>query len=127
MLTDGPGGARRRTPPSRTLHRFHAEYAWLSGPEPEADVLIEVEAGRIVSVTPEAPAGDIVALTGIPGANIGETIADVETPEALPTIAITEPTLKMTFGVNSSPFAGREGKYPTSRQLRARSCSIRAS
>ncbi len=69
---------------------------------------------------PEALAGDIVALTGIPAANIGETIADVDTPEALPTIAITEPTLKMSFGVNSSPFAGREGKYPTSRQLRAR-------
>ena len=68
----------------------------------------------------EALAGDIVALTGIPAANIGETIADVDTPEALPTIAITEPTLKMTFGVNSSPFAGREGRYPTSRQLRAR-------
>jgi GTP-binding protein len=69
---------------------------------------------------PEALAGDIVALTGIANANIGETIADVDTPEALPTIAITEPTLKMTFGVNTSPFAGREGKYPTSRQLRAR-------
>jgi len=69
---------------------------------------------------PEAMAGDIVALTGIANANIGETIADVDTPEALPTIAITEPTLKMTFGVNSSPFAGREGKYPTSRQLRTR-------
>jgi GTP-binding protein len=69
---------------------------------------------------PEAHAGDIVALTGIASANIGETIADVDTPEALPTIAITEPTLKMTFGVNASPFAGREGKYPTSRQLRAR-------
>src|SRR6266851_3251323 len=69
---------------------------------------------------PEAEAGDIVALTGIASANIGETIADVDAPEALPTIAITEPTLKMTFGVNSSPFAGREGKYPTSRQLRSR-------
>ncbi len=68
----------------------------------------------------EALAGDIVALTGIADANIGETIADVDTPEALPVIAITEPTLKMTFGVNSSPFAGREGKFPTSRQLRAR-------
>ena len=68
----------------------------------------------------EALAGDIVALTGIPYANIGETIADVDTPEALPTIAITEPTLKMTFGVNSSPFAGREGKFQTSRQLRSR-------
>ena len=69
---------------------------------------------------PEALAGDIVALTGIADANIGETIADVNTPEALPIIAISEPTLKMTFGVNSSPFAGRESKYPTSRQLRAR-------
>jgi GTP-binding protein len=68
----------------------------------------------------EASAGDIVAFTGIPNANIGETIADVDTPEALPTIAITEPTLKMTFGVNSSPFAGREGKFQTSRQLRSR-------
>src|SRR6266487_1051571 len=68
----------------------------------------------------EAIAGDIVALTGIADANIGDTIADVDTPEALPTIAITAPTLKMTFSVNTSPFAGREGKYPTSRQLRAR-------
>src|SRR5437660_1114827 len=68
----------------------------------------------------EALAGDIVALTGIPNANIGETIADIDTPEALPTIAITKPTLKMTFGVNSSPFAGREGKFQTSRQLRSR-------
>jgi GTP-binding protein len=69
---------------------------------------------------PEAIAGDIVALTGIPNVNIGETIADVDYPEALPTIAITEPTLKMTFSVNTSPFAGREGKFVTSRQLRAR-------
>src|SRR5713101_2599011 len=68
----------------------------------------------------KAVAGDIVALTGIADANIGDTIADVDTPEALPTIAITEPTLKMTFSVNTSSFAGREGKYPTSRQLRAR-------
>ncbi len=68
----------------------------------------------------EALAGDIVALTGIADANIGETIADIDSPEALPTITITEPTLKMTFGVNVSPFAGREGKFPTSRQLRAR-------
>jgi GTP-binding protein len=70
--------------------------------------------------TAEALAGDIVAVTGITDANIGETIADVENPEALPTIAISEPTLKMTFGVNTSPFAGREGKFSTSRQLRAR-------
>jgi GTP-binding protein len=69
---------------------------------------------------PEALAGDIVALTGIAEVNIGETLADVNAPEALPSIAITEPTLKMTFSVNTSPFAGREGKFPTSRQLRAR-------
>ncbi len=68
----------------------------------------------------EALAGDIVALTGIANANIGETIADVENPEALPVIAISAPTLKMTFGVNTSPFSGRESKYPTSRQLRSR-------
>jgi GTP-binding protein len=72
-----------------------------------------------VEVT-EAQAGDIIALTGIADANIGETLADVIAPEALPTIAISEPTLKMTFGVNTSPFAGREGKWSTSRQLRAR-------
>jgi GTP-binding protein len=70
--------------------------------------------------TAEALAGDIVAVTGITDANIGETIADAENPEALPTIAISEPTLKMTFGVNTSPFAGREGKFSTSRQIRAR-------
>ena len=69
---------------------------------------------------PEATAGDIVAFTGIADANISETIADAEHPEALPGIAIDEPTLKMTFGVNTSPFAGRDGKYSTSRQLRAR-------
>jgi GTP-binding protein len=68
----------------------------------------------------EATAGDIVALTGIADANISETIADAENPEALPGIDIDEPTLKMTFGVNTSPFAGREGRFSTSRQLRAR-------
>ncbi|GAC1635652.1 MAG: translational GTPase TypA [Ktedonobacteraceae bacterium] len=69
---------------------------------------------------PEALAGDIVALTGIADANIGETVADVDYPEALPLIEISEPTLKMTFGVNTSPLSGRDGKYSTSRKLRAR-------
>ncbi len=68
----------------------------------------------------EASAGDIVALTGIADANISDTIADFDNPEALPTLAIEEPTLKMTFGVNTSPFGGREGKFSTSRQLRVR-------
>jgi GTP-binding protein len=68
----------------------------------------------------KAEAGDIVAVTGLEEVNIGDTIASPEQPEALPGIVIGEPTVKMTFGVNTSPFGGREGKYCTSRQLRAR-------
>jgi len=68
----------------------------------------------------EAKAGDIVAIAGIEGINVGETIADPEQPEALPLLHIDEPTLQMTFVVNNSPFAGREGKYVTSRKLRER-------
>ena len=62
-------------------------------------------------------AGDIIALTGFADARIGSTLADPEAPEALPSVAIEEPTLKLTFGVSTSPFAGREGQYSTSRQL----------
>src|SRR5487761_487585 len=68
----------------------------------------------------EAAAGDIVALAGLDTVNISDTLTDPDVPEALPSIAIEEPTLKMTFGVNTSPMAGREGKWSTSRQLRAR-------
>jgi len=68
----------------------------------------------------EATAGDIVAITGVERVNIGDTIASPDGPETLPRIEVGEPTLKMMFGVNSSPFAGREGKYCTSRQLRER-------
>ncbi|MGD9678757.1 MAG: translational GTPase TypA [Vulcanibacillus sp.] len=68
----------------------------------------------------EAEAGDIIAIAGIEGINVGETIADLEFPEALPLIHIDEPTLQMTFLVNNSPFSGREGKYVTSRKLRER-------
>jgi len=68
----------------------------------------------------EAKAGDIVAIAGIEGINVGETIADSEQPEALPLLHIDEPTLQMTFVVNNSPFAGQEGKYVTSRKLRER-------
>jgi GTP-binding protein len=67
----------------------------------------------------EAVAGDIVAIAGI-DAQIGETIADAESPEALPIIAVEEPTVRMAFMVNDSPFSGREGQYVTSRQLRKR-------
>jgi GTP-binding protein len=68
----------------------------------------------------EAKAGDIVAITGIEIVNIGDTIASPEQPEALPRIEIGEPTIEMTFGVNTSPFAGREGRFGTTRQLRKR-------
>lgn len=68
----------------------------------------------------EVGAGDIVAIAGIPNARIGATIADAEHPEALPTINVEEPTVRMTFGVNTSPFAGREGTFVTSRKLRER-------
>ncbi len=69
---------------------------------------------------PEAGAGDIVAIAGIKDINIGETLADPANPEALPVLTIDEPTLQMTFLVNNSPFAGREGKWVTSRKLRDR-------
>ncbi len=68
----------------------------------------------------EALAGEIVSFAGIKKAYIGETVAAIDTPEALPGIPIEEPTVKMSFGVNSSPFAGKEGKWGTSRQLRER-------
>lgn len=70
--------------------------------------------------TPEAQAGDIIALAGVPDIVIGETIADANTPEALPLLDIEQPTVKMTFAVNDSPFAGKEGKFSTSRQIRER-------
>ena len=68
----------------------------------------------------EAAAGDIVCLAGIEDINIGETIADPEHRLALPPIAVDEPTVSMVFGINTSPFAGRDGQYVTSRHLRER-------
>jgi GTP-binding protein len=68
----------------------------------------------------EAQAGDIVAIAGINDVTIGDTIADANDPRPLPPIHVEEPTLRMTFGVNSSPFAGRDGTYVTSRKLRER-------
>lgn len=68
----------------------------------------------------EVFAGDIIALAGIPDITIGETIADPANPVALPLLAIEEPTVKMTFMVNDSPFAGQEGEFKTSRQIRER-------
>lgn len=68
----------------------------------------------------EARLGDIVAVSGVEGINIGETICDVQHPDPLPFVNISEPTLSMTFSVNNSPFAGQEGRYVTSRNLRDR-------
>jgi GTP-binding protein len=68
----------------------------------------------------EVFAGDICAVVGLENFNIGDTIADVENPEALPTISVDEPTMSMLFGINNSPFFGKEGKFVTSRHLRDR-------
>ena len=67
-----------------------------------------------------AAAGDIVAVAGVPDIRIGDTIADADDPRPLPPIRVEEPTLRMTFAVNTSPFAGREGTHVTSRKLRER-------
>ena len=69
---------------------------------------------------PQATAGDIVAITGLESPNVSDTLCDPEHVEALPPLAVDEPTVAMTFQVNTSPFAGREGKYLTSRQLKER-------
>lgn len=68
----------------------------------------------------EARAGEIISLAGLEGISIGETLADPVLPNALPPIHIEEPTVRMTFGVNTSPFAGGEGKWSTSNRLRER-------
>jgi len=68
----------------------------------------------------EVIAGDLCAVVGIEGFNIGDTIADIENPEALPVISVDEPTMNMLFSVNNSPFFGRDGKFVTSRHLRDR-------
>ncbi len=81
--------------------------------------LLAFEGLKKVNVS-DAQAGDIVSVAGFDDVAIGETIASAETPVALPSIKVEEPTVKMTFGVNNSPFAGKEGKYITSRNLRER-------
>lgn len=68
----------------------------------------------------QVQAGDIVAIAGIPDVGIGDTLADPDDPRPLPPIKVEEPTVRMTFRVNDSPFAGKEGKYVTSRQIRER-------
>jgi len=69
---------------------------------------------------PEAGPGEIVSLAGLPEVTIGDTITDPQDPRPLPRLDVDEPTLRMTFGVNTSPLGGRDGKYVTSRQIKAR-------
>ena len=69
---------------------------------------------------PEASAGDIIAITGIEAPRISDTLCDPATVEALPPLSVDEPTVTMTFEVNNSPFAGQDGKFVTSRQIRER-------
>ena len=68
----------------------------------------------------EVSAGELCAIVGLEGFEIGDTVADIENPEALPTIRIDEPTMSMLFTINDSPFFGKEGKYVTSRHLKER-------
>ncbi|MFO7300851.1 MAG: translational GTPase TypA [Acidobacteriota bacterium] len=81
--------------------------------------LFMFEGLKRVEVT-EAAAGDVICVAGIEGIMIGETIAAAENPEAIPAISVDEPTVSMVFGVNTSPFAGRDGRFVTSRQIRER-------
>ena len=103
--------------------KLRREVALLSGnSEPaahEVERIFVFQGMNRVEVT-ETHAGDIVAVTGLSGVSIGDTIASVENPVALPSIAINEPTVRMTFGVNNSPFMGKEGDYCTSRNLHER-------
>ncbi|HEY5560510.1 MAG TPA: translational GTPase TypA [Clostridiaceae bacterium] len=81
---------------------------------------IYVYTGLKKEETEEAFLGDIIAIAGIPDVNIGETVADIDSPESLPFVDIDEPTLTMNFLVNDSPFAGKDGIFVTSRHLRDR-------
>jgi GTP-binding protein len=87
---------------------------------PERVRYLYVHQGLELQEVPGAEAGEIVALAGLEGIAIGETLADPDNPTPLPPIHVEEPTVRMTFGVNTSPLAGREGRWGTSRNLRER-------
>jgi GTP-binding protein len=87
---------------------------------PERARYLYVHQGLDRVEVPEAEAGEIVVVAGLEGIAIGETLAAPENPVALPVIRVEEPTVRMTFGVNTSPFGGREGRWGTSRKLRER-------
>jgi GTP-binding protein len=107
--------------------RAGAEVAVLHGALGQGEIPAKAKVGQVFTFAglervpvDSAEAGDIVLVTGVDDLTIGTTLTDVDTPEALPPIAVDEPTLAMTFQVNTSPLAGREGKYVTSRNLRER-------
>jgi GTP-binding protein len=87
---------------------------------PESVPYLNIFEGLAQVAVDSAQAGDIVVLAGLEGIAIGETLTDPEHPQALPPIQVEEPTVHMTFGVNTSPFSGREGRWSTSRKLRQR-------
>ena len=87
---------------------------------PERVRYLQVHQGLETLDVEQAEAGEIVSLAGLEGIAIGDTLADPDQPRALPTIHVEEPTVRMTFGVNTSPFSGREGRWGTSRRLRER-------
>ena len=105
---------------SRGIIKAGQQVVLLHNGEPTENGRIEkvyVSQGLKRVEVPFAEAGDIVSVTGIKSSGIGDTIADSSAPEALPTIAIEEPTLKMAITANTSPFAGREGKFVTARHI----------
>jgi GTP-binding protein len=87
---------------------------------PESVRYLNIYEGLAQVAVDSARAGDIVVLAGLEGIGIGETLTDPDHPQALPPIRVEEPTVHMTFGVNTSPFSGREGRWGTSRKLRQR-------
>ena len=96
---------------------YHAPEAVLR--KAKATAIYEFEGLERTAVT-ESTAGNIIAMSGLPDVTIGDTICASDCVEALPFVQISRPTLEMTFSVNDSPYAGREGKYVTSRQIRDR-------
>jgi GTP-binding protein len=87
---------------------------------PEQARYLSIHTGLELVDVPSASAGEIISVAGLEGIAIGETLADPQDPRALPVIHVEEPTVRMTFGVNTSPFSGREGRWSTSRKLRDR-------
>ncbi|ABX07206.1 MAG TPA: translational GTPase TypA [Herpetosiphon sp.] len=107
---------------SGTIRKGQAVAHIAAGKDPKPAKVVQVftHYGMERVEVDEITAGDIVAMTGINDAGIGDTIADKDNPVALPPIKVEEPTVQMTFGVNTSPFSGREGKLVTSRKIRER-------